>query len=212
MDLDGTLSDPGEGITGAVGYALQHFDIKVSDKTTLYPFIGPPLKESFMKYYRFSELQALEAITLYRRYYSEKGIYQNVLYKGIDNILQRLKDHHKILMLATSKPTVYAEEILCHFHIREYFAFVGGSNTDGSRSHKDEVIRYVMEQNELEPTEKIIMVGDREHDIIGARKAGIPAIGVLYGYGSKKELTDAGAVCLADTPGDLYRLLVPADS
>lgn len=208
MDLDGTLSDPGTGITEAVAYALQHFHITIEDKTILYPFIGPPLKESFMKYYHLSELQTQEAITLYRKYYSEKGLYQNALYKGTELLLQQLKTHNKTLMLATSKPTVYAEEILSHFHIRHFFSFIGGSQMNGTRTHKEEVIRFVLEQNHLWPSEEVIMVGDREYDVTGAQKAGIECIGVLYGYGSKEELQKAGAISLAETPEELCRILI----
>lgn len=208
FDLDGTLTDPGEGITNSVVYALKKYGIKVSDQRELYKFIGPPLHESFQVFYGFSEEQAQEAVEFYREYYRETGIFENKVYDGIKDTLERLKKSGRKLIVATSKPEIFAKEILEHFHLEEYFSFVAGANLDGTRTRKNEVIFYALESCQIREYSEVIMVGDREHDILGAARLGIDAIGVLYGYGSKKELRDAGAVALAEHPQDICSLII----
>jgi haloacid dehalogenase superfamily, subfamily IA, variant 1 with third motif having Dx(3-4)D or Dx(3-4)E len=178
FDLDGTLTDPKIGITKSVQYALKKCGITVENTDDLCHFIGPPLKDSFKKFYGFGDDDAENAVTFYREYFSEKGIYENAIYDGAREMLQMLKASQKTLVLATSKPTVYATKILKHFNIYEYFTFISGSELDGSRSKKSEVIRYALEQNNISDLSGIIMVGDREHDIIGAKSVGILSIGV----------------------------------
>jgi len=198
FDLDGTLTDPMLGITRSVQYALQKFEIQVNDLSELCSFIGPPLDESFKKYYSLSEQQTKEAIAHYRVYFSKTGIFENKPYPGIKELLRYLREEGFQLMVATSKPTCFAKQILAHFDLDKYFIFVGGSELDGTRSAKAEVISYVLQQNHITQLEEVVMIGDREHDIFGAKKVGIDSIGVLYGYGSSAELTNAGATYLVE--------------
>lgn len=208
FDLDGTLTDPGVGITNSVVYALKKYGINVSDRTELYKFIGPPLQESFEVFYGFSESQAKEAVGYYREHYSKTGIFENKVYEGLEDALKALKDSGKRLVVATAKPELFANQILGHFHLAEYFSFVAGANMDGTRTKKDEVIAYALESCQLTDHSKVVMVGDREHDVIGAAKFGIDTIGVLYGYGTKEELDTAGAAYLAKTPSDICKVVL----
>lgn len=210
FDLDGTLTDPKVGITKAVRHSLRAFGIEVEDLDALIPFIGPPLRDSYQKFYSFSEAEAEKAIAAYREYFAETGIFENALYPGIDATLMSLSQSGRRLALATSKPTVYAERILAHFALDRYFAFVAGSELDGTRSRKDQVIEYALDNLGSPPRERALMIGDREHDILGARLAGIDSVGVLYGYGSLRELTDAGATHIAESVERLSLLLCDA--
>lgn len=203
FDLDGTLTDPGEGITNSVAYALKKYGIDVSDRKELYKFIGPPLHESFMEYYGFSEKQAMEAVEYYREYYREKGIFENLVYDGVKEMLENLKISGKKLAVATSKPEAFARQILEHFGLSEYFSYIAGANMDGTRTRKDEVISYALESCRISGLETVIMVGDREHDILGAAKVGIDSVGVLFGYGSPEELQKAGATYIAEKVADI---------
>lgn len=207
FDLDGTLTDPKEGITKSVRHALRAFDIEVEDLDTLCSFIGPPLRDSFMEYYGFSEENATAAIGIYREYFSDRGLYENEAYEGIDGVLKALKDSGKKLYVATSKPEIFAKKILKHFQLDPYFEFVGGADLAETRVRKGDVIRYVLEENSITDLERVVMVGDRKHDILGAKEAGVASVGVLYGYGSREELTEAGADFIAETVFDLQNLL-----
>lgn len=207
FDLDGTLTDPGEGITNSVMYALKKYGIDVEDRRTLYKFIGPPLHESFENFYDFSEEEAQRAVSYYREYYSEKGIFENVLYDGMKEVLEQLAKSGKQLMVATSKPEYFANQILEHFGIAEYFSFVAGANMDGSRTKKEDVIAYALQQCKQVDVSEILMIGDRKFDILGAKKFGIDSAGVLFGYGEKQELEDAGATYLIERPKDIAELL-----
>lgn len=212
FDLDGTLTDPGVGITNSVAYALEKYHIQVEDRKKLYRFIGPPLHESFEKYYGFSKEEAKMAVEYYREYFKEKGMFENIVYEGIPELLRDLKDRGKRLIVATSKPEVFAKQILEHFDLKEYFVYIAGANMDGTRTRKDEVIRYALESCELSPASGIVMVGDREHDIMGANKAGLDSIGVLFGYGSRRELTAAGATYIAESVDNLSQILLTGKS
>lgn len=207
FDLDGTLTDPEEGITRSFRYALQRFGIEETDQNKLRQVIGPPLLESFVGLYGFSQLDALLAVETYREYFSKTGIFENKIYSGIEEMLQILRQGGLKLAVATSKPTVFANQILEHFHIAQYFDFVAGSELDGTRTGKAEVIRWALSHIGEQP-ENTVMVGDRKHDMIGAVKTGAFPLGVLYGYGSKKELTEAGAKYLAQTPGQTAEYLL----
>lgn len=207
FDLDGTIIDPKIGITSSVAYALNKFHIHVENLDNLCKFIGPPLKDSFIEYYNFSEKDAEQAILYYRERFQDKGIYENFLYEGFEKMLVRLKNQGKTLLIATSKPTVFAERILEHFNLRQYFDFVGGSNLDGTRANKAEVIFHVLKENSISDISNAIMVGDRKHDIIGAKKAGLESIGVLYGYGNYEELEAAGADYIVKDVEELSTLL-----
>lgn len=209
FDLDGTITDPGQGITNSVAYALEKMGVSPPERKELYRFIGPPLMESFAKYYGFPPAAAQAAVGFYREYFQEKGIYENVLIEGMPALLARLQTAGKALLLATSKPQVYAEEILRYFGIEHYFSFVAGSNLDGTRTAKQEVIAYALHSAQVAATQTAIMVGDRLHDILGARKMGIASVGVLFGYGSREELAQAGATYIAATPKELEKVLLP---
>lgn len=193
FDLDGTLTDPRVGITTSVQYALHHFGIEVENPDTLCKFIGPPLIDSFMEYYGFTEEEAKAAAAKYRERFSVTGIFENVPYPGVEEMLATLKSRGKTLCVATSKPEAFALRILEHFHLKEYFTFVGGSCMDGRRGKKGEVIAYVLGENHLTDLTRVVMVGDRLHDIHGAKENGLASIGVLYGYGDRPELEAAGA-------------------
>jgi len=208
FDLDGTLTDPVIGITKSVDYALKYFGIHTEDLRELCRFIGPPLKDSFMGYCGFGEDQALEAVEKYREYFREKGIFENKLIEGIDILLKRLADDGRQLIVATSKPQVFAEIILDHFGIRKYFSLVCGSELDGTRVNKDEVIRYALDQAGIRDLRTAVMIGDREHDVIGAGKEGIDCIGVLFGYGTREELQAAGAALIVETVEELGTVLL----
>lgn len=193
FDLDGTITDPMVGITKALQYALRKFGINIEDNVELAKYIGPPLKSTFIDGFGLELERAEKAIEYYREYFSTKGIYENYLYKDMEELLIKLKGNGKILMVATSKPRVFAEIILEHFNIKKYFDFVSGSELDGTRNEKDEVIKYALSENKITEISEVIMVGDRKHDILGAKKLGIESIGVLYGYGSYEEISQCGA-------------------
>lgn len=208
FDLDGTLTDPGVGITNSVAYALKKYGIEVADKTQLYPFIGPPLIDSFEKYYGFSEEEAKHAVTLYREYFREKGIFENEVYDGIAPMLEHLKNSGKTLIVATSKPEIFARQILEHFQLDGCFRYIAGANLDGTRSKKNEVIEYALEACDVTDRSSAVMIGDRDYDIIGAQKTGLDSVGVLYGYGNRAELERAQATYIVKTVADLEQLLL----
>ena len=203
FDLDGTLTEPKEGITKSVAYALKYYGIHVEDLDTLCPFIGPPLKESFMKFYGFDDAKAEEAVEKYREYFRPHGVYENEMYEGIPELLQMLKKQGKVIVLATSKPTVFANIILEHFHLKSYFDCIVGSELDGTRVRKDEVITYALQQMCIRDKREVVMIGDREHDILGAKANGLASIGVLYGHGNLEELQKAGADKIVETVQEL---------
>ena len=207
FDLDGTISDPKVGITKSVQFSLNSQGIEVEDADTLTHFIGPPLRDSYKLYYGFNDEETERVVEKYREYFSEKGIFENNLYEGMDILLKTLSGMGKQLIIATSKPTVYAEIILKHFEISQYFSFVSGSELDGRRSKKSEIIKYAFDNMGITAAEEAIMIGDREHDIIGANEMGIDSIGVLYGYGNLRELTDARATFIVENVGDIGELL-----
>ncbi|MDE7311540.1 MAG: HAD family hydrolase [Eubacterium sp.] len=193
FDLDGTLTDPGVGITNAAAYALEKYGIHVKERSELYRLIGPPLQDSFEQFYGFSKEQAKQAVAYYREYYREKGIFENRLYDGMDSLLKELFEAGRTLLVATSKPEEFAVQILEYFDILKYFTYVAGATMDGTRSKKEEVIAYALHAANVDRLSEAVMVGDREYDIKGAKKTGLFSIGVLYGYGSRQELEAAGA-------------------
>ncbi len=203
FDLDGTLTDPKEGITKSVAYALEAFGIQVEDLDTLCKFIGPPLKESFMVYYGLSDSQGDEAVAKYRERFSVTGLFENKVYAGIREMLELLKEEGKTLIVATSKPAIYSRQILEHFDLMKYFTFLSGSELDGTRVDKAEVIAYALRENDIKDLSKVLMVGDREHDIIGANKNGIDSVGVIYGYGCREEFEENHATYVAESVEDL---------
>lgn len=208
MDLDGTLVDSATGITRSVQYALNHFGIKEEDPAKLYRFIGPPLQDSFREFCGFTETQAREAVQKYRERYAVRGIYENEVYKGIEAVLGFWKMIGKRLMVCTSKPEPFAREILENLGLSPYFAFIGGADFDGKRDGKADVIRYVLSENHIENLEETVMVGDRKYDVLGAAELGIDSVGVLYGYGSRPELEQAGATYIVSAVSELKDRIV----
>lgn len=198
FDLDGTLTDSSLGITNAVIYALKKFGIEETDRTKLYSFIGPPLMVSFEKFCGFTKEQCAEAVGYYREYYREKGIFENHVYGGIEDVLKELRKQGKTLVVATSKPEPFARQIIEHFGLNPYFDYVAGMELDGGRGTKEEVIRYALCACRIADKSKVLMVGDREHDVLGAHAAGIKCLGILYGFGTRDELVSAGADYIAE--------------
>lgn len=207
FDLDGTLTDPGEGITNSVAYALNKYGIKVEEKTQLYNFIGPPLIDSFMKYYNMNYEDGLKAVEYYREYFGIMGIFENTMFDGIPALLEKIKKSGRKIALATSKPEQYAVRILEHFGLTKFFNFVGAATMDESRSKKAEVITYTLEKLRVTDKSKVVMIGDRHHDIEGANQNGLDSIGVLFGYGDREELETAGATYIAETINDIIKFL-----
>lgn len=199
FDLDGTITDSGPGILNSVQYALKRLQLPIPETAQLYSFIGPPLKDSFMKMYKLDEAAAEQAVSYYREYYVEKGMYENLVYEGIPDLLESLNQSGYTLYVATSKPEVFAKQILDHFDLTKQFKGIYGASLDSSRSSKGAVIHYAMESEGVSATDSL-MIGDREHDVLGAKENQLECIGVLYGYGDRKELETAGAIYLAETP------------
>lgn len=211
FDLDGTLTDPKIGICTCVQYALASFGIEEPDLDKLEPFIGPPLKDSFMKFYGMDDSQADTAVEKYRERFRETGIFENKLYEGIPQLLQTLNSKGMFLAVASSKPTVFVERILEHFQIRKYFKVVVGSELDGSRGRKSEVVEEALRQlfgDKPVEKDKVYMIGDRCYDIEGAREAGVDSVGVTYGYGNMEELREAKADYIVRSVEELQRFLL----
>lgn len=207
FDLDGTLTDPRVGITTAASTALRHFGIeKAPDELTM--MIGPPLHISFQEYFSLSAAQAEEAITEFRRYYNARGWAENVPYGGIGEMLADLQRAGKTLIVATSKPESAAKRILEYFALAQYFTLICGAPlSPPEASRKACVITDALQRAGITSLDDIVMVGDRRHDIEGAHEVGLPAVGVLYGYGSLAELQTAGADHITETVQSLHALL-----
>ncbi len=207
FDLDGTVTDPEVGITLSVAYALKHFGIEVEDVSSLRKFIGPPLHDSFIDFYGFSKEKAIEAVDKYRERFAVTGIFENEPYDGIHQLLTGLKEAGYTLAIASSKPEVFTKRIIEHFELAPYFTEICGSELDGSRTDKAEVITYVLEKLGNPTAENAVMVGDRKHDILGAKKNNLTSIGVLYGFGNEAELQEAGADYIAATVSDIAPII-----
>lgn len=199
FDLDGTLTDPKEGITRCFQYALEAYGIHEENLDALAWVIGPPLADSFMQGYGFTKEKALEAVEKYRERYAPLGWKENVPYPGMKQALAELKTAGFVLAVATSKPEDMATQILEHFGMAEYFTVIGGATRDLSRVKKADILEYVLEKLGVVDRNECLMIGDRKFDVEGAKKAGFPCLGVLYGYGSEEELREAGAAALAAT-------------
>ena len=203
FDLDGTLTDPFEGISNSIIYALKKFGITAPDKPLLTKFIGPPLTESFSEYCGLNHSDALRAVDYYREYFSVAGIFENKPYEGVCELLSGLKERGYTAIVATSKPEQFAKTIVQHFGKE-----ICGATMDQSRTQKADVIAYALKKCEIKDKKRAVMVGDREHDIIGAKINGLSSIGVLYGYGSKEELLEAGANYIANSPVDILHYIL----
>lgn len=207
FDLDGTLTDPKEGITNCVKYALEHYGIYETDERKLMNFIGPPLVRSFSDFYGFDEVKAKEATAKYRERFATVGLFENRVYDGIENALQKLTDSGHVLVLATSKPKIFADRIMTKYRLRPYFKAVCGSELDGTRDNKNEVIEYAIKTTGAQRN-SIIMVGDRKHDIIGSKMCNIASCGVRFGYAEQGELENAGADFIADNIDEMLKILM----
>ena len=204
FDLDGTLTDSGEGIINCAALALRHFNLPVPDRETMRVFVGPPLHESFIRF-GVPEDQTEEAIRIYRSRYIPIGKFENTPYPGIADLLQKLKDQGHRLYVATSKPEQMSIEILEHFGLAKYFTLICGASLDLSRNSKDAVIAYLLQQ--AETNGEIIMVGDTAYDVLGAKMHGIPTIGVSWGYGKVEDMEKAGAAAIVHTMDELFAAL-----
>ncbi len=204
FDLDGTLTDSGEGIINCAILALEHFGLPIPSREALRVFVGPPLHESFINHGVPAD-RAEEAVAIYRSRYIPIGKFENTPYPGIRELLEALKAEGHTLYVATSKPEQMSIDILEHFDLAKYFDKICGATMDTSRTNKEAVIAYLLKENRA--SDKILMVGDTKYDIIGAKAHGIPAIGVSWGYGSVQDMTEAGAAAIADSTNQLLDLL-----
>ena len=207
FDLDGTLTESAPGILNSVRYALRKFGIEEKDDKKLKRFIGPPLVDGFSEICGFSHDDAVLATKYYREYYGDQGLFENILYEGVEDMLQRLRGVGVTLMVATSKPERFCNLILEHFGILEHFSFVAAALMSEQRAKKDEVIKYLLDSCRFEDRSRVVMVGDRCYDILGAAKFSLDSIGVTYGYGSEEELKTAGATYIAETTGDVVNII-----
>lgn len=207
FDLDGTLTDPREGITRSIQHALAQLGIDEPDLSKLEPFIGPPLLEAFMQFYGFDETKAWAAVKHYRERFKVTGLYENKLFEGVIELLDALKAQGRHLFIATSKPWVFAQEIARHFGFDSHFKVIYGSEFDGTRSNKVELIAHLLETEQLAPADTV-MVGDRKHDLIGARLNGLAAVAVGYGFGSAEELIGEAPLFHFDTLAQLHLAFV----
>ena len=206
FDLDGTLTESGEGITKSVQYALEKLGKPEEDLDKLRVFIGPPLMEQFMKYADIDETEARKAVEYYRERYAVKGIFENRPYDGVENLLRELKGRGYILAVASSKPEYYVTKILDYFNLSSYFEVVVGSEMNGARTSKTEVIEEALKRlNMSDRRKEVLMVGDKEHDVLGARAAGLACVAVGYGYGTKEELTVAQPLKIVASIEELLR-------
>lgn len=207
FDLDGTLTDPAQGICGSVRYALEKGGYPTAPMEAYYPWIGPPLQLSFQKHLDCDEAEAKRLVALYRERFSTVGLFENTVYPGIPPLLRRLKERGCRMAVATGKPTVFSRRILEHFDLLQYFDEVSGISLTEAPLTKQGVIERAMEQLSVTRREDCAMVGDRDQDVIGALACGIEPIGVLYGYGSREELACAGAGHVAETVEELEAFL-----
>jgi phosphoglycolate phosphatase len=204
FDLDGTLTDPREGITRSIQYALSKLGIDEPDLSRLEHFIGPPLLQAFMQFYDFDEARAWDAVNFYRERFKVTGLYENRVFEGVGELLQALEGQGRTLYIATSKPWIYAREIARHFEFDRHFKVIYGSELDGTRTDKIELIAHLLEQEQLEPAQTL-MIGDRKHDLIGARRNGLDAAAVGYGFGSFEELSAEQPAYHFATLSELHR-------
>ncbi|MBK5487639.1 HAD family hydrolase [Bacillus sp. TH17] len=208
FDLDGTVTDPKKGIVNSVLYALEKVGIEELHVSELDSFIGPPIQQSFVERYNMNEGEVERAVFYFREYLKQRGLLENSVYGGIPNLLKQLKDTGNRLFIATSKPTIFARQVIEHFQLTNYFEDIIGSNLNGTRIKKEEIIAHILQQNEGLNKEEVVMIGDRKHDIIGANHNGIASIGVLYGYGSENELIEVSATHIAKDIEELHHFCI----
>ena len=208
FDLDGTITNSAPGITHSVQYALKKMGIEPPPAEELLGFIGPALTWGFSHYFGMNETDSKKAVEYYRENYRASGMLECEVYEGIPTLLRELNDAGVICVLATSKPHIFANRILAHFGLDRYFTLVSGPELDGTRGEKHEVISYALSQLALTDLTRVLMIGDRHHDVEGAARYGIDCAGVLWGFGDQTELTDAGAKYLCTTPKEIKDLLL----
>lgn len=208
FDLDGTVIDSGEGVTRCVQHALNYFGFREQLRESLNRFIGPPLHLSFEEFYGMSPEEAQKAVAVYRERYSTVGVFENTLYDGVEELIKVLHSRGIAVVLATSKPLVFAEKILDYFNLKRYFSHIIGSNLDGTLTDKAEVVAFALEKSGVTDKASALMVGDRKFDIIGAKTNGIASAGALYGYGSREELEESGADFIIENPLDLLKIIL----
>lgn len=208
FDLDGTLTDPGLGITNSVIHSLKYYNIEVSDRTSLYPFIGPPLTDSYERYFGFSHEQAIEAVEHYREYYRGKGVFEATVYEGIHELLASLKAAGKTLIVASSKPEEFVLQVLERFELLQYFDYVAGATMNTGRVKKEDVLAYAFDRFNITDMSDTVMIGDRKFDVIGGKTFGMSTIGVSFGYGGREELSEAGADVIVDSAKELEAVLL----
>ena len=202
FDLDGTLTDSGLGITNAVAYAMEKLGLPAFTREERNRFVGPPLHDSFRIFCGLTEEESVEAVRIFREYYNKTGVYENLVYPGIPEMLRQLSETGYNLAIATSKPEHMAKKVMVHFGLDRWITQIAGASLDASRNKKDQVIAYALEAFGIDAANSV-MVGDREHDVIGAEAFGIPTVGVAWGYGSRQELEEAGAIAVIDAPAEL---------
>ena len=210
FDLDGTITDSALGIINSIRYALAKYRLPIPPEEVLRTFVGPPLKEQFQAVCGLTEEEADHMVEAYREYYTDKGIFENCVYEGVPEMLEKLQKSGARILMATAKPERFAKQIAEYFDFAKYFEFIGGACMDGRRTDKYEVIEYVLGSCGIGEKERkqAVMIGDRSHDMIGAERAGLHSLGVLYGYGSSEELKAAGAEMFAETPEKVCEILI----
>ncbi|WP_019773544.1 HAD family hydrolase [Streptococcus sobrinus] len=208
FDLDGTLTDSQTGIINSLTYAFKQMGLPLPAQSQLKKFIGPPLSQSFQDFCGLNDIETQKTISYYRQYFADKGWKENQLLPGARELLAKLKQAGKILLVASSKPEVFVKQILDHFEIDSYFTVIAGASLDDSRSQKSAVIAHAFKTAKIEELKGCVMVGDRKHDVEGAKVQGLPTIGLLLGFGSRQELEESGAIAIAENFQDLEKILL----
>ena len=209
LDLDGTITDSKPGVLTSVKYALRKMGKPIPSEAELNNFIGPPLVDSFEKYCGMNNEEANRATDIYREYYvGQDGLFDAVVYDGVEEMLKTLNAAGKRVIVATAKPEEMAQSVLAHFNLTQYFEYIAGASMDETRNNKTEVIKYALEIGDITDLSQVVMVGDRHHDMEGAAANGIGSIGVLYGYGDEAELIGSGAGALAATPQEAAAIIM----
>ncbi|WP_019771163.1 HAD family hydrolase [Streptococcus sobrinus] len=208
FDLDGTLTDSQTGIINSLTYAFKQMGLPLPAQSQLKKFIGPPLSQSFQDFCGLNDIETQKTISYYRQYFADKGWKENQLLPGARELLAKLKQAGKILLVASSKPEVFVKQILDHFEIDSYFTVIAGASLDDSRSQKSAVIAHALKTAKIEELKGCVMVGDRKHDVEGAKVQGLPTIGLLLGFGSRQELEESGAIAIAENFQDLEKILL----
>ena len=208
FDLDGTLTDSQTGIINSLAYAFKQMGLPMPVQSQLKKFIGPPLSQSFQDFCGLNDIETQKTISYYRQYFADKGWKENQLLPGARELLAKLKQAGKTLLVASSKPEVFVKQILDHFEIDSYFTVIAGASLDDSRSEKSAVIAHALKTAKIEELKGCVMVGDRKHDVEGAKVQGLPTIGLLLGFGSRQELEESGAIAIAENFQDLEKILL----